>query len=115
MSRKEDELERLKRLRERQLADRDPRARDRALYQKVSALRQSKKLTLKNVLADLQAKWLWMFVGGVIGAIAALVIVLVFQAKWAEYVGYAIIAFGIVVGRLLGAVRDWGDEDWGRK
>jgi hypothetical protein len=115
MSRQQDEIERLKRLRERQLADRDPRAKERKLYQNVSSRRKSKPLTLKNILADLQAKWLWMFAGGIIGAIAALVTVQLFQAKWAEYVGYAMIAFGVVVGRLLGAVRDWGDEDWGRK
>jgi len=115
MSRQDDEIERLKRLRERQLADRDPHARDRKLYQDISRRRRGKKLTLGSILRDLQAKWTWMAAGGIVGAIAAVVTILVFKEKWAEYVGYAMIAFGVIVGRLLGAIRDWGDEDWGRK
>jgi len=115
MSRQDDEIERLRRLRDRQLADRDPHAKDKRFYQDVSHRRKGKKFSLSNIVADFQAKWTWMLVGGIIGAVAALAMVLVFKEKWAEYVGYGFIVFGIVMGRLFGAVRDWGDEDWGRK
>ena len=114
MSRQNDELERIKRIRDQQLAARDPRARDHALQQ-VRARRQSKKLTVRNILADFTAKWTWMVVGGAIGAVLAIVVNLVFKATWAEYVGYGLILFGMVVGRILGAIRDWGDEDWDKR
>jgi len=115
MSRQQDEIERLKRLRDQQLAARDPLAKDRKVFQDVSRRHKRKPFTLKNILADFQAKWMWMLVGGLIGAIAALATILVFQAKWAEYLGIGMILFGMIIGRLSGAVRDWGDEDWGRK
>ena len=114
MSRQNEELERIKRIRDQQLAARDPRARDHALQQ-VRARRQSKKLTVRNILADFTAKWTWMVVGGAIGAVLAIVVNLVFKATWAEYVGYGLILFGMVVGRILGAIRDWGDEDWDKR
>ena len=115
MSRHNDELERIKRIRDAQLAARDPRARDRAMQAQVRARRQTKKLTFKNVLADFTAKWTWMVVGGAIGAVLAIVVNLVFRVTWAEYVGYGLILFGMVVGRILGAIRDWGDEDWDKR
>ena len=114
MSRQNEELERIKRIRDQQLATRDPRARDHALQQ-VRARRQSKKLTVRNILADFTAKWTWMVVGGAIGAALAIVVNLVFKVTWAEYVGYGLILFGMVVGRILGAIRDWGDEDWDKR
>ena len=115
MSRQEDEVERIRRIRDQQIAARDPRAKERAFYQKVSQRRKRKAFTFSNILADFQAKWTWMAAGGIAGTAAAIALNLAFKAQWAEYVGYAIVAFGIVVGRLCGAVRDWGDEDWGRK
>ena len=115
MSRQNDELERIKRIRDQQLAARDPRARDHALQQQVRAHRPGKKLTVRNILADFTAKWTWMVVGGAIGAVLAIVVNLVFRVTWAEYVGYGLILFGMVVGRILGAIRDWGDEDWDKR
>ena len=115
MNRQNDELERFKRIRDQQLAARDPRARDRALQAKVRARRPNKKLTVKNLLSDFTAKWTWMVAGGVIGAVLAIVVNLVFKAAWAEYVGYGLVLFGIVIGRLFGAIRDWGDEDWDKR
>src|SRR5512136_2184260 len=99
MSRQENEVERIRRIRDQQLAARDPRAKERAFYSKVSQRRKVRSFTFKNILADFQAKWTWMAVGGIIGALAAIVIILLFKARWAEYVGYAMIAFGIIVGR----------------
>jgi hypothetical protein len=115
MSRQDDELARIKRIRDQQLAARDPRARDRVLQSKVRARRQIKKFTIKNLLSDFTAKWTWMVAGGVIGAVLAIVVNLVFKTAWAEYVGYGLVLFGIVIGRLFGGIRDWGDEDWGKK
>jgi hypothetical protein len=115
MGRQEDELERIRRIRDEQIATRDPRAKERKFYGDVSRRRKARHFTLKSFIADLQAKWTWMLIGGIVGAIAAIVVIQVFRTQWAEYAGLVIIVFGVVVGRLMGAVRDWGDEDWGRK
>jgi uncharacterized membrane protein len=114
MSRQNDELERLRRLRERQLSDRDPTARDRAFQQQISARRRGKQFTLRGLIQDFQSKWTWMMAGGIIGAVAAIVLMQFVQATWAEYVAFVLVVFGIVLGRVFGAIRDWGDEDWGR-
>jgi hypothetical protein len=115
MNQRNDELERLRRLRERQLQDRDPRVRDRAFHGQLSSRRRGKKLTLQNVLKDFQAKWTWMAGGAIIGIVLAVALNQLIQDTWAQYAGYFIVFFCIVLGRLFGAIRDWGDEDWGRK
>ena len=115
MSQRNDELERIKRIRDQQLRDRDPSARDKAFHQQLGARRRGKKFTLQGLISDFQAKWMWMLGGAVIGIVLALVFTQLIKTSWAEYVGYFIVLFCIVMGRLFGAIRDWGDEDWGRK
>jgi len=115
MSRQQDELERLRRIREQQLRARDPTVKDKAFYGRVSARRKQDKLTLGGILKDFEAKWLWMFAGGIIGLVAAVVLVLTVTAEWAPLVAVAIIFAGLAIGRLLGAVMDWRDDDWQRK
>jgi hypothetical protein len=115
MSRQQDELERLRRIREQQLRARDPTAKDQAFYGKVSARRKQDKLTLGGILKDFEAKWLWMFAGGIIGLAAAGVLALTVKAEWVSLVAIVIVFAGLVIGRLLGAVMDWRDDDWTRK
>jgi len=112
MSQHNDELERIKRIRERQLQDRDPKARDKTFHRQLSSRRRGKKLTFQNILQDFQAKWTWMAGGAIIGIVLAILFTQVIQTGWAHYF---IVFFCAVMGRLFGAVRDWGDEDWGRK
>ncbi len=117
MGNKEDEIRRLQHLRQEQLNARDPTARDRATQQRISKRhrRRKKRPTLKSIILDFPAKWLLMIIGGLIGVLIALIINMIVQDPWARIVGWILIVFGIVAGRMMGAVRDWGDEDWGRK
>ena len=110
-----DELERIKRIRDQQISQRDPRMRDKAFYGQISQRRRGRKLTFQSVIKDFQAKWLWMLLGGLIGAVVAVLFTWMIQAKWAEYIGYVIVFAGIVIGRLLGTVMDWRDDDWDKK
>ena len=110
-----DELERIKRIRDQQISQRDPRMREKAFYGQISQRRRSRKLTFRGVIKDFQAKWLWMLLGGLIGVVVAVLFAWLIQAKWAEYIGYVIVFAGIVIGRLLGAVMDWRDDDWDKK
>ena len=117
MSGQDDEIRRLQRLRDEQLRTRDPTAKERAKQRRIAARRRStrKKTTVWTVITDFPAKWLLMIVGALIGLLIALIINILVQAQWAQIVGGVVVVFGLVVGRVLGAVRDWGDEDWGRK
>ncbi|HLF26945.1 MAG TPA: hypothetical protein VJG32_11460 [Anaerolineae bacterium] len=115
MSKSNDELERLRRIREQQLRARDPTVKDKAFYGTVSARRKHDKLTLGGILKDFEHKWTWMFAGGILGLIIALVLAATVKATWVPLVAGAIIFAGLVVGRVLGAVMDWRNDDWQRK
>ena len=109
----QDEIERLKRLRERQLRLRDPKAKDNAVQHKISQRYKPQKLTAASVIQDIPGKWLGMIFGALLGTILAVAInVLIdFEASWMEYVIYILIFFCAVIGRGLGAAMDWRDED----
>ncbi len=115
MGRQNDEMERLKRLRERQLSDRDPRIRDQAFQNRMRSGRRGKAFSLSGLLKDFQAKLLWMVGGAIVGIVAAIAFVQMVQVEWAEYIAFLIVFAGAVIGRVLGSVVDWRDEDWGRK
>ncbi len=117
MSQQDDEIRRLQRLRDEQLSARDPTAKVRATQQRLAARRRStrKKASVWTVIQDLPAKWLWMIVGLLVGLAVAVIINIIAQAQWAQIVGGVVVVFGLVAGRVMGAIRDWGDEDWGRK
>lgn len=117
MSKQEDEVRRLQCLRDEQLQTRDPTAKERARQQRLVTKHshRRKKMTVKSILMDFPAKWQYMVIGTLIGLLVALVINILVQEPWAQIVGGVLIVFGLVGGRLVGASRDWGNEDWGRK
>jgi len=118
MGKQDDELRRLQRLRDEQLRSRDPTAKDRATQQRISARHRGsqKRITAKSVIRDFPLKWRWMVLGGVIGILVAVIINLVVPNNpIVQGVGVILVIFGFVAGRMMGAVRDWGDEDWGSR
>ena len=117
MSKQEDEIRRLQRLRDEQLQARDPTAKERAQQQRLVARHRKtqKKITAKSVILDFPAKWQFMVIGALLGLLIALIINIIVQAQWAQIVGGVLIVFGLVAGRVMGSIRDWGNEDWGRK
>ncbi|HNT77163.1 MAG TPA: hypothetical protein PKH77_19300 [Anaerolineae bacterium] len=114
MNNQDDEIRRLQRLRNEQLSSRDPTAKDRAKMQRISKRHHKSRqpFTIKRILRDLPAKWLLMIIGGVIGIIVALIMNMIVDDPWVRIASYVVIVFGLVAGRIMGAVRDWGDEDW---
>lgn len=117
MNGSDDEIRRLQRLRDEQLRARDPTAKGRARQQSVAARyrRSRKRTTVWNIVSDFPAKWRYMLVGLLLGLLVALTINIIVQETWAQVVGGVVVVFGLVAGRLMGAVKDWGNEDWGRK
>jgi hypothetical protein len=113
MSSQNDEVERLRRLRDRQISLRDPKAKDHAIQHKIAQRYKPKKLTLASVIEAIPGRWIGMFFGGLFGLIIAIAInVLVdFPAAWMEWIAYLLILVGVFLGRGLGAAMDWTDED----
>jgi hypothetical protein len=114
MKSEEDEVKRLQRLREQQLQARDPNAKKVAQYRRTvtNYQKRQKRMTVKSVISDLPAKFWFMLIGGLLGAVTALVLLILIQESWVKAVAWIVILFGLVSGRVMGAARDWGDEDW---
>lgn len=113
MSNRNDEIERIQRIRDQQIRARDPRARDRKTQQKINARRREDTFSFQDILRNVPAKWWGMIIGGIIGLILAIVVnkAIETEASWMEYVGYVIVFAGIVLGRGVGAAMDWSEED----
>jgi len=114
MSNRNDEIERLRRLREKQITARDPLAKEKAYHARMSA-RPRSRMTAITILKDFPLKWTLMFAGGILAAIVAVVLSLSVKASWVPLVAFALIAAGLIVGRVIGAVLDWRNEDWTKR
>jgi hypothetical protein len=101
------EQERLKRLRERQLTDRDPLVKQRQ-FQRSSAQREKKlkkPYPLGKMWKDIPHAWKGFFYGLVLGTAVFLVVPMFWLSPWAFPCSVAAIVvfalFGIVVGRAI--------------
>lgn len=114
MKSQEDEVKRIQRLRDQQIRDRDPTAKKTAQYRHAVAKykKRQKRITLRSVINDLPAKIWFMVIGGLLGAVLAIALLILIDEPWVKAVSWIIIIFGLVSGRVMGATRDWGNEDW---
>ena len=117
MSKQEDEIRRLQRIRDEQLQARDPKAKDKATSQRLATKHRwsRKKTTVWDVVDDFPAKWFYMLVGVLVGVSAALVLNILVDASWAPMAGGIILLFSLIAGRVIGAIFDWRDDGWTRK
>jgi hypothetical protein len=113
----QNELDRIKRLRDQQIATRYDPDQKKARYDRISVQRrQGVKVTGRSLLKDIPDKIWWSLMGGLIGLVFTLIVLRLPDAPaYAIYIGLAAIAFGLVVGFFLGRARDSGKEDWGEK
>jgi len=103
----DQELERLKRLRDRQLADRDPHVKQRQ-FQRASAQRERKyrkPYSLVKMWKDIPHAWKGFFYGAVLGTIVLLTLPMFWISPWAiPCSGAAIVIFalfGVILGRAI--------------
>ena len=113
MSNRNDDIERIQRIRDQQIRARDPRAHHKKFQQKISARRREEKFSFEDILKNIPAKWWGMIIGGMIGLIAAIVLnkVVETEASWIDYVWYLVVLACVVLGRGVGAAVDWSEED----
>ena len=107
MGRNDSEQERLKQLRERQLADRDPLIKQRQ-FQRNSAQREHrarKPLTLAGMWREIPNTWKGFFYGVLIGTMFLIILPSLWVSSWAVPCASASIVifaiFGVVLGRAL--------------
>lgn len=106
----DQERERIRRIRDRQIQARDPTLRDKRFQHKVKG-RKKKKLTFADVLADIPTKVWGMIIGGLVGIILAILLNVAVNASWTQWIGLIIVLACIVMGRGLGATISWKEED----
>ena len=108
MSGNSQEQERLKRLRERQLADRDPHVKQRQ-FQRVSSQREKRlknqSYSLGKMWKDIPHIWKGFFYGLLIGLVVFLAIPTFWVSPWAFPISLialvVVILFGTVIGRAI--------------
>lgn len=108
-----NEQERLKRLRERQLTDRDPLVKQKQL-QRTTAQRERKvarkHLTLGEIWGTLPHIYKSPFYGLLLGLLALIVLPILWVSPWAFWVALGATAFFVLLGVLTGRAQDLRDE-----
>ena len=102
------EQERLRRLRERQLTDRDPHVKQRQ-FQRSSAQREKRlnkqSYSLGKMWKDIPHVWKGFFYGLLLGLVVFLIVPTFWQSSWAFVISLAalvvFIVFGVLVGRAI--------------
>jgi hypothetical protein len=112
MSYQNDERERLKQLRDRQLQARDPRSVDRKVHRTVARRRgrRQQRVTLTEMYTDVPAQWKGLFLGVLAGIAVSIVLPLLFEGLWPELVGLASLLVLAILGFLIGQAFQMRDE-----
>ena len=113
----DDEIERLKRLRDQQIRTRYDPNEKKAKYEQISyQRRQGNKVTGRGVLQDIPDKVWWSLGGGLIGLLFLFILTRIpGMPAYGPLIGAGGVVFFIVIGWFLGAARDTGKDDWGPK
>ncbi len=110
----QEELERLRRLREQQLGARDPEVKQRAYASRMA--KRYKPNYFSDILKDPPYKVRWALGGVVIGFLLGLFIGFIvdytFQSQWIGYIAFGLLVWGAIVGFIMGRGRDSGNEGW---
>jgi Flp pilus assembly protein TadB len=107
-----DNQERLKRLRDRQLADRDPGVKKRE-FQRQSVERERRAyrpLTFKEAWADIPHIWKGLFYGLILGLAGMFGVTSLWVSPWAWVVSIVLLLGFIMIGMVIGRAADARDE-----
>ena len=112
MSYGNQEQERLKRLRDRQLSDRDPLVKQRN-FQRASAQKERrarKPYSLAKMWSDIPHVWKGFFYGIVLGTIIFIVVPMFWISPWALPCSASTIVIFAILGVIIGRAFDTRDE-----
>lgn len=108
-----NEQERLKRLRDRQLADRDPfekQKRFQGTYSRRESRSRSKRYTLGEAWKTIPYIYRSPLIGLLIGVCITILLPLVWESIWAFWSGVIATVFLIIIGVVIGQALDVRDD-----
>jgi hypothetical protein len=104
-----NEQERLKRLRERQLTDRDPLVKQRQ-FQRTTAQKErkarGKRYTLGEAWRTIPNIYRSPFIGLLLGAAVIFILPILWKSEWAFWAGLGATVFFVFMGLLVGRAQD---------
>lgn len=108
----DQETERLKRLREKQLADRDPLVKQRKFQHSssVKEMRMRKPFSLSKAWGDIPHIIKYPFYALIIGVIVIFVLPTLWDSPYAIFAGVAATAIFVIFGLILGNTIDLRDD-----
>ena len=106
------DLEHLKRIREQQLAARDPGKKQRKLQQTITYKhrKRAQPFSFGNMWTEVPSRWKGTLFGAIFGAIAIVILPLVMDPELATWVGFGLLAFLVLMGFLVGRSKDAQDD-----
>ena len=108
MPNQNDEVERLKRIRDKQLRARDPQKKvQKTQHHIAQRYRSSRKpVTAKNVIADVPKKWLGFVIGLFLGFFVLMVLPYFVDSKWTDMIGIGVMLILGFLGLAVGQAAD---------
>ena len=112
MSGQNDELKRLKRIRDQQIRARDPSVKQKKLQHTISTRRRKsvRKLSFIDILREVSYKVKGTLIGFIIGLLIFLILPYLVDTSWIDYVGIGAILFLTILGFSLGQALDARDS-----
>jgi VIT1/CCC1 family predicted Fe2+/Mn2+ transporter len=112
MSYRNDEVERLKRIRDQQLRARDPQKKQRKLQHNISSRYRSSQesFSFKKLWTGVPQKWRGIILGSFFGVIVLVALPTFIASDLAALVGIAVFFFLMVMGYMIGQAADARDE-----
>ena len=107
-----DDADRFRRIRDKQIAARDPmikvRKLDHSVSQKQRRMRESFSIT--RMWAEVPKTWRYMIVSGLLGIVVLAILPLFIPEPWGVIGGIGALCFLIILGMSLGRYEDSRDE-----
>ncbi len=107
-----DDAERFRRIRDKQVAARDPMIKVRKLDHSVSAKqrRMRESFSMGRMWSEIPKTWRYMLLGLVVGILVLVVLPLFVPEPWGVFGGIGAICFLIILGMSVGRYEDSKDE-----
>lgn len=108
----ESEQERLRRLRDRQIATRDPQSKQRQLHGKIARKQRGavEAFSLGKIWSEIPSMWKGAFFGLGIGALGVAIVPLLWVSPWSLPCAGVIALFLAILGMIIGRAADTRDS-----
>jgi hypothetical protein len=109
---RDEEVERIRRIRDRQIHMRDPQIKQKKLQKNISRRRRSRleSFEFTRLFSDLPKLITGTFIGIIIGLLAMLILPYVLKTDWVDYLSLGILVFTTFMGAAFGRAIDARDS-----